>query len=238
MKTRLYLLATAGLYLVLLSPTIVSAQTSASGLDLPPGVTEEMIQHGDSLFHGKGLCTSCHGNTAEGMLGPDLRDYRWLLAKGTYLSILQVILNGVPIEVSTAGIEMPPRGGAAIDNDDVLSVAAYVWSLAQPIDVPLDFPLGVTNEMMTRGRTVFETRGQCASCHGSDATGDKGPDLTDDAWIHAKGSYLQILSTILDGVTAEKTVYGVPMPPRGGSNLTDAEVQAVAAFIWFISHEE
>jgi len=218
--------------------SFVHAQNRDLHDDLPPGVTMEMVEAGDVLFHGKGMCINCHGATAEGLLGPDLTDSEWLLAKASYLAILQVILNGVPEELSTVGVEMPARGGSAIDNEDVLSVAAYTWSLGHTDDASEELPLGVTQEMISRGREVFETRGDCASCHGSDATGDQGPDLTDDAWIHAKGSYLQIMSTILDGVPARKTILGVPMPPRGGSNLTDSEVQAVAAFVWFISHRD
>jgi hypothetical protein len=31
---------------------------------------------------------------------------------------------------------------------------------------------------------------------------------------------------------------GVPMPPRGGAPLSDSDVNAVAAYVWAISHPD
>ena len=68
-------------------------------------------------------------------------------------------------------------------------------------------------------------------CHGADATGDVGPDLTDATWLHAKGSYLAIVGTILSGVPEAQSSRGIPMPPRGGSQFSDDQIKAVVEYI-------
>ncbi len=191
-----------------------------------------MVEQGGALFHGRGMCAKCHGEGATGVLGPDLTDADWLQAKGSYLSIVQVVLTGVPASQSTRNLAMPPRGGGAIDDVDVQAVAAYVWQLSHPGE-PL--PAGVTAELVQRGNRVFHNAGRCITCHGDDATGARGPDLTDADWLHAKGSYLEIVRTIEAGVPVERASRGVPMPPKGGSNLNPDEVHAVAAYVWQLS---
>jgi cytochrome c oxidase cbb3-type subunit III len=210
----------------------VFGQTTPSSL--PPGVTPAMVEQGSALFHGRGMCASCHGEGATGVLGPDLTDANWLQAKGSYLSILQVVLTGVSEAQSTRNLAMPPRGGGAIDDVDVQSVAAYVWRLSHPSD-PL--PAGVTEALIDRGNRVFQGAGKCVTCHGEDAAGDRGPDLTDADWLHAKGSYLEIVRTIEAGVPIERATRGIPMPARGGSNLSPDEVHAVAAYVWQLSRK-
>ncbi|MEZ4699358.1 MAG: c-type cytochrome [Rhodothermales bacterium] len=213
------------------SPHSLMAQPVAGAL--PPGVTMAMVEQGGALFQGRGLCANCHGEGATGVLGPDLTDADWLQAKGSYLSILQVILTGVPESESTRQLAMPPRGGGAIDDVDVQAVAAFVWRISHPGE-PL--PAGVSAAMIDRGNGVFHGPGQCVSCHGDDASGARGPNLTDGEWLHAKGSYLEIVRTIEAGVPIERATRGIPMPPRGGSNLSPDEVHAVAAYVWYVSH--
>lgn len=201
--------------------------------NLPPGVTMEMVDLGDRLFHGEGMCSSCHGETATGLIGPDLTDSEWLQAKGSYLSILQVVLSGVSADASTRSLEMPPRGGAPLDDSEVHAVAAYVWRVSHPGE-PL--PPGVSPAMTELGQQIFSGKGTCIRCHGADARGDLGPDLTDSEWLQAKGDYLEIVNTINSGVTEKQSTIGVPMPPRGGSNLSSEEVHAVGAYVWYLSH--
>jgi len=202
---------------------------------LPPGVTSAMVQRGKIVFDGPGLCHNCHGELAQGLLGPNLTDSEWWHAQGTYLMIVHRILDGVPLSESVTGNPMEPRGGSLISDDDVQSVAAYVWTLSHP-EASDSLPIGVTRDMVERGHRVFLGPGNCASCHGADALGNVGPNLTDDEWLHAKGSYLSIVGQILSGVPLEKSRSPTAMPPRGGSNLSDADVHAVAAYVWVLSH--
>jgi cbb3-type cytochrome c oxidase subunit III len=200
---------------------------------LPAGVTPEVVQRGYDAFHGEGLCVNCHGAKAGGLLGPSLADSEWWHATGSYLAILRQVLVGVPQERSLSGEEMPPRGGSAIGESDVIAVSAYVWHVSHPDDPEL--PLGVTPEIIEMGREVFLDRGNCSDCHGEDAEGDEGPNLTDKNWLHLRGSYLAIANQIIKGVPFERSRTGIVMPPRGGSSLSDEDVNAVAAYVWVIS---
>ena len=228
---------TSSLFVAGLATVVVGlgAQSVPIPDSLPPGVTPEMVRRGRIVFEGPGSCTSCHGPQARGLLGPDLTDSEWWHAKGSYLAILQRILAGVPSSRSVSGYVMEPRGGASISDAEVQAVAAYVWSFSHP-EAGDSIPHGVTRDMIDRGQRIFLGRGGCTNCHGVDAHGDVGPDLTDGEWLHAKGGYLAIVEKILSGVPTELSKTGVVMAPRGGANLTNADVHAVAAYVWVLSH--
>jgi mono/diheme cytochrome c family protein len=89
----------------------------------------ELVAKGDALFHGSGNCYACHGQNAEGLVGPNLTDAEWIHSKGSYDEIVAQINNGVPKEESKSGIPMPPKGGATLSDDDVKAIAAFVHSL-------------------------------------------------------------------------------------------------------------
>lgn len=218
-------------------PPLAFTQTLPSLDSLPPGVTMEMVEQGRTIFHGAGLCADCHGSDAAGEIGPDLTDGEWLQEKGSYLSILEVILDGVPEARSSTGTAMPPRGDRDIEDIEVQSVAAYVWTMSHP-EAGDSLPSGVTPEMVQRGEQVFLGPGGCALCHGTDATGLLGPDLTDDEWFDAKGSYLTIGRIVARGVPQAESTRGVEMPPRGGSDISAREIERVAAYVWYMSHRE
>jgi mono/diheme cytochrome c family protein len=82
------------------------------------------------------------------------------------------------------------------------------------------------------GRSVFEGKGNCATCHGKDAKGTPlGPDLTDDEWLNVPGSTVDaIIALVRSGVAAPKK-YPAPMPPMGGARLRDTEIDAVARYV-------
>ncbi len=117
----------------------------------------------------------------------------------------------------------------------VLLVGLPVTASAQSGD---SLPPGVTPAMIAQGKTLFGGPGICTACHGADAKGVKGlgPDLTDPEWLHADGSYAAIVALIQKGVPANASKSGVLMPPRGGGQLTDEQVKAVAAYVWSLSH--
>jgi len=95
-------------------------------------------------------------------------------------------------------------------------------------------PPGVTAAQVEEGGKIFKGKGICFSCHGQDAKGVKGlgADLTDRQWIHSKGSYEEIVAQIKKGVPAAESTTKLVMPPNGGTNLSDAEVRWVAAYVW------
>lgn len=93
-----------------------------------------VIELGDSIFHGQvagGTCFSCHGQGGiGGPIGPNLTDAEWLHGDGSYDSIVATVTNGVPTPKRYPGM-MPPKGGALLSAEQVLAVAAYVYSLGQ-----------------------------------------------------------------------------------------------------------
>lgn len=103
----------------------------------------------------------------------------------------------------------------------------------------LPVPAGATPEMVALGNRIYhgEVGGaSCAGCHGSSAKGTPlGPDLTDSKWLWSDGSYPGIAKTITDGVMQPKE-YRSPMPPLGGAQLTTEQVNALAAYVWALSH--
>lgn len=104
------------------------------------------------------------------------------------------------------------------------------------VQLPHDAPDGVSAERIATGKEVFLGDGLCYACHGADGAGARGvgADLTDDEWWHSDGSYPAIAEQIALGVRSEqvRNKLGAVMPPRGGSDLTSKEIEAVAAYVW------
>jgi mono/diheme cytochrome c family protein len=94
-----------------------------------------------------------------------------------------------------------------------------------------------TPELVAQGDKVFHGSGNCYACHGSNAQGSVGPNLTDADWIHSKGTLEEIAALVTSGVPKEKSKSGIPMPPKGGATLSDEDVKAVAAYVYSLSHK-
>lgn len=99
-------------------------------------------------------------------------------------------------------------------------------------------PAAVTPAAIAQGDSIFHSKGNCYACHGANAQGAVGPNLTDAEWIHSDGSYDAIVKQITTGVTKEESKSGIPMPAKGGSSITDDEVKAVAAYVYSLSHKK
>lgn len=140
MRTRTGLGLVVSLGLAGAAPAAAQTTSDASATPAKPqaaapaggaaSYTPEMVAKGDALFHSSGNCYACHGSKAEGLVGPNLTDAEWIHSKGTYDDIVAQINHGVPKEESKSGIVMPPKGGAALSDDDVKAIAAYVYSLS------------------------------------------------------------------------------------------------------------
>ncbi len=98
-------------------------------------------------------------------------------------------------------------------------------------------PQGATKEMVAKGNEIYHKQGLCYACHGQDGKGMVGPNLTDDVWLHSKGTYEEIVKQITVGVTKEESKSGVPMPAKGGSAISEDDVKAVAAYVYSLSHK-
>jgi mono/diheme cytochrome c family protein len=87
----------------------------------------------------------------------------------------------------------------------------------------------------TAGKAIFTGKGICYACHGANAKGTPlAPDLTDGKWINVDGSVASIARVVKEGVPAPKE-HPAPMPPMGGAQLTDAEIQAVAQYVFSLN---
>jgi mono/diheme cytochrome c family protein len=102
-------------------------------------------------------------------------------------------------------------------------------------------PAGVTLAMIAEGDSLFNSR-SCVRCHGPGAVGaTNAPSLIRTTWDHGSGSYEDIVKTIIAGVPKEQVknpARPFAMRPRGGMQplLDDAQVNAVAAYIWSLNH--
>ncbi len=99
----------------------VSAQQTEADTN---AITPAMVDLGRAVFHGKGMCFACHGQSLEGtQVAPTLKPHAWRDAKnGDYSAMMDVITKGV---ASTAMVASP--GG--VSRAEAASVAAYIWSV-------------------------------------------------------------------------------------------------------------
>ena len=105
----------------------------------------------------------------------------------------------------------------------------------------LPTPPGGSPGQVALGYRIFHGEvdgGTCAGCHGSDGKGTPlGSDLTSGKWLWGNGSIQAITRTIAQGVPKPKQHEGV-MPPMGGTQLSQADLAAVADYVWALSHQK
>jgi mono/diheme cytochrome c family protein len=103
-------------------------------------------------------------------------------------------------------------------------------------------PAAVTAANIALGDSLFNT-GACQRCHGKGGVGAaNAPALDGKAWLQLKtGSFDEIVAIITNGVAAtdiKDPSHKFAMRARGGPmNLTDPQVQAVAAYVYTLSHK-
>ena len=78
------------------------------------------LASGAEVFSDK--CALCHGNTGEGMIGPNLIDNYWLYGKGKISDIAVSIRSGIPDNGMAAWQDRIPE-------EKILQTAAYIKSL-------------------------------------------------------------------------------------------------------------
>jgi mono/diheme cytochrome c family protein len=103
-------------------------------------------------------------------------------------------------------------------------------------------PAAVTPSNIAMGDSIFNN-GSCQNCHGKGGVGGaNAPALDGKAWVQLKtGSFDEIVALIVSGVPADKIKDKSrtrAMGARGGRMaLTDPQIQAVAAYVYTISHK-
>jgi mono/diheme cytochrome c family protein len=101
-------------------------------------------------------------------------------------------------------------------------------------------PKGFTKAQVVLGSGVFHgevAEGTCGGCHGADGKGSPvAPDLTTGKWLWSDGSLQGLETTIKNGVPEPKSHPGA-MPPMGGVTLSQADLDAVSAYVWALGHK-
>ncbi|MCH2114778.1 MAG: c-type cytochrome [Pirellulales bacterium] len=82
---------------------------------------------------------------------------------------------------------------------------------------------------LDEGKSMF--RGLCSGCHGGSARGGKGPNLTDDRWLHGDGTDVSIAGII------EKGVPGTTMKKLGES-LKEEQIAKIIAHVRSLAKPE
>jgi mono/diheme cytochrome c family protein len=121
------------------------------------------------------------------------------------------------------------------------ALAATVVVLAACYPGRVRKPAQVTPVNVALGDSLFNN-GNCQRCHGKGGIGaQNAPTLNGKKWLQLKtGSYDELVKIITEGVpqsAIKDASHRFAMRPRGGNmNLTDAQVQAVAAYVWTLTH--
>jgi mono/diheme cytochrome c family protein len=99
---------------------------------LPAGMTTQMIVQGDSIFHGKAACYTCHGADATGMPASGSGITRGVaFIPNEWQPIDSLITAGISEDITRSPIAMPPKGAQSnLTPDEIKLVAAYVWAIA------------------------------------------------------------------------------------------------------------
>ena len=100
----------------------------------PSVVTPERLEIGRAAYQAA-RCSMCHGRDgAGGGLGPNLTDDTWAHSDGSVEGIRAVLIEGVSrAQMKSTAYRMPmqPIGQIIQDEDQILALAQYVWSLSQ-----------------------------------------------------------------------------------------------------------
>jgi putative heme-binding domain-containing protein len=153
-----------------LTSALASALCVAALLDagtaraqLGHGFTPQDVENGGLLYQAN--CTGCHGPEGDGVAGVNLGSGRFRRASSDE-EVARIILTGVP------GTAMPP---SAFSEPQAMAIVAYLRSLAEaPAGAAV--PLGDR----ARGKSIFEGKGQCQSCHSVAGIGSRvAPVLTE-----------------------------------------------------------
>jgi len=151
-------------------------------------------------------CAMCHGSDARGAPGfPNLTDDDWIWGNE---------FNQILTSISNGRIGTMPALGAALGEDGVNEVVAYVQQLSgQDADSTLS----------TAGKTRFDML--CMACHGLDGKGNQAlgaPNLTNGIWLYG-GDAQTIAETINNGRAGNM--------PAHESLLNEQRRRVIAAYV-------
>src|SRR6187200_240578 len=127
--------------------------------------TQAEIDAGSKLYDSN--CGSCHGENGDKIVGIDFTKGTFKTAR-TDDDLIRIIRNGVP------NTGMPPN---PFSETQANTIVAYVRSMLGGRLANTSAIASLTGDP-ARGKTLFETKGNCVSCHAiNGAGGSSGPDL-------------------------------------------------------------
>jgi len=133
--------------------------------------TQSDIDNGARLYQGS--CAGCHGPNGDMVPGIELQRGGFRRATSD-VDIIRIIQSGI------AGTTMPP---SSFSDSQAGSIVAFLRSRA-PAAPPSPFgrggPATIARGDAARGKSVYDAKGQCATCHRVDGRGPRvAPDLTE-----------------------------------------------------------
>ncbi len=170
------------------------------------------VNSGAAVF--RTYCSQCHGSGGAGAKGyPNLLDDDWLWG-GDIESIAYTVRHGIRSRSDETRYSEMPAFGEFLSDEEIAQVVAYVQSLA-----------GLDHDPALAGPGQIVYADNCASCHGADGSGDRdqgAPNLTDAIWLFGDSPE--------DITYSVRYARNVEMPDWGG-RLSDAQINAVAAYV-------
>ena len=185
--------------------------------------SEEQVAAGKQLFAQN--CAACHGADATGGIGPNLTAKTFKFGR-TRDAIATTIKGGRP-----GGM---PAFGNQLSGEQIADLAAFIESLGGTPEAAAKSAVTGSGEpaksaepeakgggdQVAAGKQLFAQK--CAACHGADATGGFGPDLT--AKTFKFGRTRDAIATTIKG--------GRPGGmPAFGNQLSADQIASLAAFI-------
>jgi ubiquinol-cytochrome c reductase cytochrome c subunit len=176
------------------------------------------VEAGRKIWFTRG-CYQCHGAAGQGSI-----------ISGPALVPFTLPLDAMRHYVRNPTGVMPPYRQAALPDDDVVAVRAFLVSLPAPRDpatIPLLAPLLHAAGEPARpaaapaggaGKALFGRH--CAMCHGAELQGGIGPTLRDEGSRHSVAEIQQILRAP-----------PAPMPKLYPGTIKDADVAVIAAYV-------
>jgi len=135
------------------------------------------IQYGAKLFGEQ--CTLCHGGNGDAVAGVDLRANTFKRATSDF-DLRAVIANGVQ------GTGMPPF---KFEQPELTAIIAYLRNMRT-----YDAKTSLIGDV-TKGREVFEGKGQCLTCHRVNGKGPRvAPDLSDVGTLRTPDAIMRAIT--------------------------------------------
>ena len=236
------------------APPSVSEAEKADETPKPTGapldlVTATVLTDEASLKAGgerfKNLCAACHGQSGEGLVGPNFCDNNWIHG-GDFKDVCKTIAEGVPEKgmiawsAQLSGIEIkevasyilslegsaPPNQkapqGEKFDRKDIIPFAIKPATMAA-----VNIPKIALKGNKKHGESLFNGVLGCAHCHGSNSEGH----VDNRNLRNMKTRYAKDAQKVYDTVM-EIGRLGTAMPPW--AHLTMEEKQDIKTFIFSI----